>query len=293
MSKILVSGASGFVGRALVSRLQSQGWEVIPIDSSVGDIADENTLEVVKQQGIGHVFHLAARTFVPNSWQDPREFLKTNVQGTANVLEFCRKRKIPMTYVSAYVYGQPDSLPIAEDSPVRPNNPYALSKRIGEQLCEFYSESYGLSVTTVRPFNVFGPGQADHFLIPTIIGQVLDLGPAILVKDLLPRRDYVYLEDVVTALLATLELSGGYRVFNVGSGVSLSVRQVIDVIQEVARTNKRIVSDQDIRNHELTDVVADISSAKAALGWVPVYSFRDGIESIINLERKKGCHERA
>lgn len=293
MSKILVSGASGFIGRALVSRLQSQGREVIPIDSSVGDIGDEKTLEMVAQPGIGHVFHLAAKTFVPDSWQEPRQFLRTNVQGTANVLEFCRKSQIPMTYVSAYVYGHPDSLPISENCPVRPSNPYALSKWFGEQLCEFYSKSYGLPVTVVRPFNVFGPGQAEHFLIPAIIAQVLDRGGVIAVKDLLPKRDYVYLEDIVAALLATQELPDGYRVFNLGSGVSLSVQQVIDTIQEVARTNKKIVSDQVIRNNELMNVVADISCVKAALGWVPAYSFQDGIESIINLERKKGCHERA
>ena len=288
MNKVLVSGASGFVGKALVSRLQLQGREVIPIDSTDGDIADEKTLELIAQPDIDHVFHLAARTFVPDSWQDPWKFMRTNVQGTANVLEFCRKREISLTYVSAYVYGHPDSLPIAEDNSIRPNNPYAFSKQLGEQLCKFYSEFYGLSVTALRPFNVFGPGQAGHFLIPAIINQVLDQGSEIVVKDLLPKRDYIYLDDLVGALLATLELKGGYHIFNIGSGVSLSVQQVIDVIQQAAGTDKRLLSEQVTRNNEIMDVVADISSAKDRLGWVPTYSFRDGIENIINLERKKG-----
>lgn len=287
MSKILVTGASGFIGRALTSRLKVQGRDVVPVDSADGDIASRETLAKFEQENIAHVFHLAGKTFVPDSWDDPQAFCQTNVLGTVNVLEFCRKRRIPMTYVSAYVYGHPDSLPISESSAIRPSNPYALTKRLAEEACEFYASAYELPVTTIRPFNVYGIGQAENFLIPAIINQALDGGEKIVVKDLAPKRDYVYLEDLVSALLATLDKPGGYRVYNIGSGVSLSVQEVIDAIQGIADTQKEVVCDNAVRTNELMDVVADITKAGNELGWQPGHSFHAGIENIIRSEREK------
>ena len=282
MSKVLVTGASGFIGRALVSRLNAHGWDVESLDSAVGDIANQETLAKFAHYDIAHVFHLAGKTFVPDSWDDPQAFCQTNVLGTVNVLEFCKKKHIPMTYVSAYVYGHPDRLPIAEDSEIRPSNPYALSKRLAEEVSEFYASAYDLTVTTIRPFNVFGIGQAKHFLIPAIIDQVLDAGKEIVVKDLVPKRDYVYLEDLVSALMSTLNMPGGYSAYNIGSGISLSVQEVIEIIQDVAGTKKQIVCDRVMRTNELMDVFADISKAGRELGWQPEHSFRTGIERIIN-----------
>ncbi|MDH5666794.1 MAG: NAD(P)-dependent oxidoreductase [Nitrospira sp.] len=287
MSKILVTGASGFIGRALAARLKSEGWGVIALDSTDGDIADQETLSELDQENISHTFHLAGKTFVPDSWANPQAFCHTNVLGTVNVLELCKKNRIPLTYISAYVYGHPDSLPISEDSVIKPNSPYALSKRLAEEACEFYANAYDLSVTTIRPFNVYGIGQAEKFLIPEIIRQALDKGGEIVVKDLAPRRDYVYLEDLVAALLATLRKAGGYRVYNIGSGISRSVREIIDIIQKIAGTNKKVVSRQMVRTNELMDVSADISKAGVDLSWHPRCSFREGIEDIIRSEREK------
>jgi len=261
------------------------------VDSTDGDIANRETLAKFAQQVFAHVFHLAGKTFVPDSWNDPQVFCQTNVLGMVNVLEFCRKDNIPLTYVSAYVYGHPDNLPISEESVIRPSNPYALTKRMAEEVCEFYASSYNLPVTTIRPFNVYGIGQAENFLIPAIICQALDDGEKIVVKDLAPKRDYVYLEDMVAALLATLEKPGGYRVYNIGSGVSLSVQEVIDAIQDIAVTKKKIVCDDVARTNELMDVVADISKARKELGWYPEFSFYAGIENIIRSEREKRRYE--
>ncbi len=285
-NRIMVTGASGCIGRALVSALEAKGREVVAMDSADGDIAAPETLAGCAGEDIAHVFHLAGRTFVPDSWDDPQSFCRTNVLGTVNVLEFCRRKRVPLTYVSAYVYGHPDSLPIGEDSPVRPSNPYALTKRLAEETCEFYASAHELPVITIRPFNVYGIGQAANFLIPAIISQVLTDGEEIIVKDLGPRRDYVYLEDLVTALLATLDKPGGYRVYNIGSGVSLSVQEVIDVIQDIAHTRKKVVCDTAVRTNELMDVVADITRAERELGWCPETSFHAGIENIIRSERE-------
>jgi GDP-4-dehydro-6-deoxy-D-mannose reductase len=279
--KILVTGASGFIGRALVARLRASRFTVLTMDLEDGDISANGTLAKFMQLDIEHVFHLAGKTFVPDSWGNPQSFYETNVMGTLNVLEFCRAKMVPLTYVSAYVYGHPEKLPISEDSAIRPNNPYAHTKRIAEQTCNFYANAYGLPVTVIRPFNVYGIGQSERFLIPTIIRQVMNIEDRIVVKDLLPKRDYVYLEDLVKALLATLKNFIGYRVYNIGSGESINVQQVIDFIQNAARKKKKIFCENVIRPSELMDVVADISRARDELGWFPEYSFQLGIESIL------------
>jgi GDP-4-dehydro-6-deoxy-D-mannose reductase len=287
---MLVSGAGGFIGSALVVRLQALGHNVIALDTRDGDIAEWQTLARFEQEEFRHVFHLAGKTFVPDSWENPQAFCRTNVQGTINVLELCRKKRLPLTYVSAYVYGHPERLPIAENSPVKPSNPYALTKRLAEEACEFYAQAYDLPVTMLRPFNVYGIGQAENFLIPTIINQALH-AEKIVVKDLSPKRDYVHLDDLLSALLATLGGPQGCHVYNVGAGHSLSVAEVIDIVQEAAGTDKEIISDNVVRPNELMDVVADISKTEIELGWRPQISFRAGIESIIRSEREKRKYE--
>ena len=283
MSKILITGANGFIGRALSVRLRKQGMEVVLMSSADGDIAVAETLKKLAAGNIDHVFHLAARTYVPDSWNNPESFYRTNILGTTNVLEYCKTHSIAMTFVSAYVYGHPEALPIKENSSIKPSNPYALSKRMAEEACEYYASTYDLPITTLRPFNVYGVGQDEKFLIPSILRQVLD-APKIVIKDLAPKRDYVFLDDLLTALLATIGRPTGYGVYNVGTGSSLSVKEVIDIIQDVAGTHKEIVSDNIIRSNELMDVVADISKARNELGWHPQYSFREGIEHMIRSE---------
>jgi nucleoside-diphosphate-sugar epimerase len=191
-----------------------------------------------------------------------------------------------MTFVSAYVYGHPETLPIKENSRIRPSNPYALSKRLAEEACEFYAYTHRLAITALRPFNVYGAGQDDKFLIPSIIRQALH-EEKIIVQDLVPKRDYVFLEDLLIALVATLGRPQGYHVYNVGSGYSLSVGDVVDIIQKVAKTSKHVISEKNVRANELMDVVADITKARDELDWQPQHTFREGIESIIGLDVEK------
>ena len=181
--------------------------------------------------------HLAAKTFVPESWHDPVSFYQVNVMGTANVLEFCRRQGCPLTLMSSYLYGPPQSQPINEDHPIDPNTPYNHSKALMESLGEFYTARFGLSVTVLRPFNIFGPGQRDEFLIPAIVRQSLDPAVEVIeVADLEPRRDYLYLDDLARAILATLTSTRTHAVYNIGSGRSYSVEQVIQTVQAAAGT---------------------------------------------------------
>lgn len=278
-AKIIVTGAGGFIGKALVSRQTAEDIEVIALNSSDGDIQDVGTLSPYCDEAITRVFHLAARTYVPDSWDNPQSFYATNVLGTTNVLEYCRQNGVPLTYVSAYVYGQPATLPIDEDATVQPNNPYALSKYLAEQACRYYADIFGLSVTIIRPFNIYGIGQDMKFLIPSIVKQTL-CGDAIVVQDLEPRRDYLYLDDLVDAVIVTSQLDSGFEIYNVGYGESLSVKDVIDQAQNVAGTSKEIVSNNRVRQQEIPNVVADISKINKHLGWSPATTFQEGLTKL-------------
>lgn len=284
MQADLVTGATGFIGKALVRRLARAGRPVIGLGSADGDLAAPETLARLEDRAIGRVFHLAGRTFVPASWQDPGAFYRANTAATANVLDFCRRRGLPLLVVSAYLYGAPEALPIAESAPVRPNNPYAHSKHLAEQLCRFYADELGCDVTIVRPFNVYGPSQPAHFLIPTIVEQAVGASDRIEMEDLAPRRDYVYVDDLVEAMVVAADRISGYHVYNVGSGRSHSVAELVAAVQTAAGTRKPVVDRRRERKNEIPDVVADITRARTDLSWEPSHSLDEGIRLVLGAE---------
>jgi nucleoside-diphosphate-sugar epimerase len=262
-----------------VPRLEAAGLLVTALSHSGGFdmLCDELPLA-----GADHVYHLAGLTYVPNAWSEPAQFHLVNAHGTARVLDQCRHSGVPVTYVSAYVYGSPTQLPISESMPARPNNPYAFSKLQGENACRFFAQEYGVRVAVLRLFNVYGPGQNGSFLIPTISRQVLDPGiDEIVVADLTPRRDFVHVEDVVDALLLAPGFDAG-ATYNVGCGNSWSVGDVIETCLRAAGKSKRVRDRGERRPNEILDVVADISAISSASGWRPKTSFERGIRSVID-----------
>jgi GDP-4-dehydro-6-deoxy-D-mannose reductase len=279
----IVSGARGFLGSALVHHLRQQGRNVVGFARADGDVAALATWRTLPAART--LFHLAGRSYVPDSWTQPDEFIRGNVLGTQCALDYCRSHGATMVYASAYVYGIPTQLPISEQHTPYPNNPYALSKFMAEELCEFAAKHHAISTTVLRIFNVYGPGQRPEFLIPTILKCVADKQP-IRVLDLAPRRDYVYLNDVVDALARAAQPSLGFRRINIGSGTSYSIQEIIDVIQSEAGTSLPLVSTKQERTQEIPDVVAEIRLAREQLGWVPLTSFRDGIRQIISEQKK-------
>lgn len=284
MKSILVTGASGFIGSALIESLKYLGFTVLKFDSSTGDIAEYDFLKEYQNTDIYHIFHLAAKTFIPDSWETPFEFYKTSVLGTGNILELCRHKNISLTFVSAYLYGIPEKFPISESDKVKSNNPYAHSKYLAEELCRFYSEYYNVKVTIARPFNIYGKNQKKEFLIPHIIRQVLQ-SDVIRVKDLHPKRDYIYLDDLIDGLLKTITYRNKFSIFNFGSGVEYSVQEIIEIVQKVAQTKKPIISEKCERKNEIMNVVADISKAKKELDWKPLFSFENGIRELLKEQR--------
>jgi nucleoside-diphosphate-sugar epimerase len=280
-NKILVTGATGFLGRHLVAALESQGCTVQQHSSVDGDIADCP----LPMDSVSHAIHLAGKNYVPDSWQNPLAFYRTNVMGTVNVLEHCRRKQAALTLISSYVYGQPQRLPIAEDHPLSAANPYAHTKILAEETARFYEQHFGLALVIVRPFNIYGPGQRQSFLIPSIVRQVLDPSATeVRVADLRPKRDYLYVSDAVQFLVATLR-PGVRGVYNLGSGRSASVAEVAQLVNDAAGVSKPVVSSGETRPGEILDVVADTSRAAAELDWRPRTSLADGIAAVVAAER--------
>lgn len=282
MIDVLVTGADGFIGKAVCRRLKADGMAVVGVGRELGDVAVPSTWERLPSAKV--LVHLAARSYVPDSWLDPAGFLSANVLGTENAIGYCRRHGARMVCISAYIYGIPESLPIREDHPVRPNNPYALSKHLAEQICDFASRYQGVAVVQLRLFNVFGPGQRQEFLIPSIVAQVRQ-GNEIRVLDLTPRRDYVYLDDVVDSISRAIVVPDGHHVVNIGSGVSLSVSEIINQIQKAAGTDLPILVEHRERPQEIADVRANIEHARELLGWTPQVSFLQGVQQLLSVEK--------
>jgi len=276
--RILVTGASGFIGTHLTSALNAMGYRVVPHSSQSGDIASCE----LDFEDIGHVFHLAARTFVPESWKHPLSFYRVNLLGTVNVLEFCRAHDASLTLMSSYVYGRPARLPISEDEPLQAFNPYSHTKILAEEASRYYQEQFHVPVTIIRPFNIYGPGQDRRFLIPKILAQAVnpELG-SIVVSDLRPRRDFIFVSDLVELLTRTAFRSRG-GVFNAGSGSSFSVNEAIDIVNELLPAPKQVLAEGSMRPDEVFDVVADISRTREEFDWNPRTPFRDGLRETLN-----------
>jgi len=276
--RALVTGSSGFLGRRLVAGLLARGVEVVELGRSNNfDLLDD---ELPVRAG-DRVFHLAAETGVPDSWQDPARFHLVNTHGTVRVLDACRRAGAGLVFVGAYIYGVPVQLPISESHPLDPNNPYAFSKWMAEQSCEWFARQYSMDVTAIRLFNVYGAGQSDRFLVPRIVSQALD--PAVLeirLLDLEPKRDYLYVDDAVDALLVSAS-AGGFRLYNVGSGTSHSVQDVVSAVFTALGTTKPVVASGDKRRNEIPDVRADCSRLHADTGWSPRFSLEQGVLAMV------------
>ncbi|WP_420266948.1 NAD-dependent epimerase/dehydratase family protein [Candidatus Magnetominusculus dajiuhuensis] len=284
VTSVLVTGSGGFVGRALVKKLRENGADVEEFDITDGrDATDFKSFNALKR--VDTVVHLAARTFVPDAFENPARVYRENIGGTLNVLEYCRLNSIKkIVYASSYVYGRPERLPIDERHATGIQNPYGRSKLIGEALCRGYYEDYGIVPVIFRPFNIYGPGQGRDFLIPSLIRQCLSTSDTIVVKDLLPRRDYVYIDDVTEAYLYAVfnYKCTSPEIFNIGSGTSYSVRELIDRLQSICRTDKKIISEGQARKNEIPDCTADTDKISRAFGWTVKCGIDEGLRETVS-----------
>jgi len=269
------------VGSRLVKRLRSENVNIVERDLRSGiDITDWEAVKNI--DGIDILVHLAASTSVPGSFGKPREFLNTNFKGTLNMLEVCRKCNGRMIYASsALVYGIPKYLAVDEIHPVDGVNPYAVSKIIGEELCKGYYRAFNLKTIIARSFNIYGPFQTSDSLISSILKQAKK-GKAVL-RDPLPKRDYIYIDDVVNAYVKMCEYhKSDFEIFNIGTGESHSVEDVARMMVKTLGNNVDIEFTYDKRSNEIEEIRAEISKARELMGWEPQFDLKMGIQRILN-----------
>lgn len=280
MNKIIaVTGSSGFIGKKLCELLKLNNFKVIEIDVDKGmDIKDFSIFGSLPDYDI--IVHLAARSFVPDSFNEPLDFYQTNVHGTLNVLESARQKKAKVIFFSSYLYGTPDYLPVDENHKLSPHNPYANTKLVGEKLCEAFFKDFNVPVIIFRPFNIYGKGQNENFLIPTIVRQLQN--EEIHLLDSEPKRDYIYVSDVVNAVYCAIKSNiQSLECFNLGSGESHSVREIAETLITLSQSKAVLVFKKEERKNEVLDCYADISKIKKMLNWEPRVCISQGLDKII------------
>ena len=190
-----------------------------------------------------------------------------------------------MVYVSSYVYGTPRFLPVREDHPISPFNPYAQTKVICETMCEGYHRDFGVNISILRPFNIYGVGQTGRLLIPEIFSQIKDGKKNIKLKAASPRRDYVNVKDLAKALVACISDKAGYSIYNVCSGSSVSVKEITEIINKNLKEKVTFEFSESDRPNEVDETLGSFEKLKGHLGWAPSLSFEAGIKEIIESEK--------
>lgn len=304
--KVLITGAGGFIGSHLTEELVRLGAEVsamihynsnnvwgnlelIPDETKKqiavvsGDVRDPFfMMKVVKDCDV--VFHLAALIAIPYSYLAPKDFVDTNVNGTLNVMQACLDngvKKIVHTSTSE-VYGTAQYTPIDEKHPIVGQSPYSASKIGGDKIAESYYCAFGLPVTTLRPFNTFGPRQSARAVIPTMLSQMISGQSRIELGSTMPVRDFTYVKDTVKAFVKVAETDKtNGLVLNSGTGQGRTIAEVVENAKKVTDSNAKIVMDEKRIRPEKSEVFKLICNAKRITeltGWKPEYTFEKGIK---------------
>ena len=318
---VVVTGGAGFIGSQLVERLVRDGarvrafvqynpnsdrdnLELAPADVQrgvevvFGDLRDPWRVATALE-GQEVVFHLGALISIPYSYQAPADYIATNVLGTLNVLEGARAAgaaRVVHTSTSE-VYGSAQSVPIDEEHRLHAQSPYAASKIGADQLAQSYRLSFDVPVTTIRPFNTYGPRQSARALVPTIITQALH-EPEIVLGSLTPTRDLTFVEDTVDAFVrVALAPDAVGRTLNVGTGTEISVGDLVETILGI--TGRPVPVRQDparIRpeSSEVVQLVCDASAIAQVAGWKPRVPLEDGLrQTVAWIERHPGRYRPA
>jgi nucleoside-diphosphate-sugar epimerase len=277
--RVLLAGGSGFIGRAVALVLERNAISFETADRRSGaDLCDWERVRLFS--GMGAIVQVAGRASAPLSWGAPHAFYRDNLLITLNLLELARLRGTRLILGSSYVYGIPKYLPIDEEHPTNATNPYMASRLIAEELCAAYARDFGVPVTVLRIFNPYGPGQDADFLLPTVLEGVRRR--VLVLRDPAPRRDFVHVDDVAEAVLAALKhRHTGFEVFNIGSGCSISVRDLVSLAVRVGGQPAEVRYTSELRRGEIDDVIADVSKAARVLNWTPGIALEEGIRSLL------------
>lgn len=308
--KVLITGSEGFIGSHLTERLVELGAEVTAlvqynsfnnwgwidtfdekiknsINVITGDIREyDNVKRMVRGQDV--IFHLAALIAIPYSYVSPMAYVRTNVEGTTNILEACRNydiQKIVHTSTSE-TYGTALYVPIDEKHPMQGQSPYSASKIAADKMAESFYRSFGTPVAVIRPFNTYGPRQSARAVIPTIISQILSGKREIRLGSLTPTRDFNYVKDTVEAFISVAESDKTIgQVVNAGSNHEISIGDLANKIIEIFGEDVNIICDEERFRPEKSEVNrlwADNKKIKELTGWQPKYTLDEGLKETID-----------
>lgn len=302
--RILVTGAGGFIGSNLVETLvkknfkvtalvqysvdNNYGWlDSIKIKNNnpkiiTGDICDSIFVDKICRK-IDYIIHLAALISIPYSYRSPLSYINTNILGTTNLLEGCRKHKIKhfIHTSTSEVYGSAKYVPIDENHPLNAQSPYAASKIAADQICLSFQKSFNLPITIIRPFNTFGPRQSLRAVIPTILYQAatnnkIELG------NLNSTRDFTFVDDTVSGFICALNKKKTIgEIINLGTGYEFSIKDIVNLTSKIL--NKKLSVKKKIerfrpKKSEVSRLLSNNKKAKKLLNWKPKYASKDGFE---------------
>jgi NAD dependent epimerase/dehydratase len=314
MKKILVTGSTGFIGSYLAEVCVEQGFEVVAFDRYnpnndwgwlekskykddmeiiLGDVRDYDSVSKA-MEGCTGVLHLAALIGIPYSYNSPLAYIRTNIEGTYNVLEAAKNLNLEQILITSTseTYGTAQYTPIDENHPLVGQSPYSATKIAADQLAISYYRSFDLPVKIVRPFNTYGPRQSARAIIPTIISQIIDKKKSIKLGNLSPTRDLSYVTDTCNAFLDIYKsdsLVG--EVTNIGMNSEISIGDLIDLIANLMNTDITIESSKErIRpeNSEVERLVCDNSKLMKYTSWKPKYTLEKGLIEVIEWMENPG-----
>jgi dTDP-glucose 4,6-dehydratase len=312
MKKILITGATGFVGSHLTELCVENGFDVIAFDRynpnynlgwlekskyrndikfTFGDIRDYHSV-LKTMKGCKIVFHLAALIGIPYSYLSPQAYLKTNVEGTFNILESSKHLDIEQTIITSTseVYGSAKYIPIDEKHPISAQSPYSATKISADQLALSYYNSFQLPIKIIRPFNIYGPRQSSRAVIPSIIIQALNNNKEIKLGNVEPSRDFTYVTDTCNAFLDILKTKNFFgNTLNVGSNNEYTIEDIAKKI--LAKLNSRASIKKEIQRtrsskSEVVRLVCDNSKILKHTQWKPMIKIEKGLDMTIKWFRE-------
>ena len=311
-TKVLVTGGAGFIGSHLVNGLLDNGYSVAVVDDlSSGQlrnldhratfyhapINDQRVKQIIQREGPEIIFHLAAQSSVRQSTLDPVADADSNVLGTIRLLDAAASEgveKIVFSSTGGAIYGNPDTIPCDEDTPVNPLTPYALSKYVSELYLELFYRTYGLQYTILRYANVYGPGQdpnGEAGVIAIFAGLMLRGRSPNIYGDGLQERDFVYVSDIVEANLAAMYRGDG-RIYNISTGEPVTINRIYSLLQESTQFRQEPVY-RPRRAGEVLKIALDHSRATRELGWEPKISLEEGLGHSVDYVREASVRRSA
>lgn len=308
MKNVLVTGGLGFIGSHLAEFLTKKNYNVTVFDRYnsnnnwgnlenseykndikiiLGDIRDyDSTLKSLKN--IDTIFHLAALIGIPYSYVSPLAYIKTNIEGTYNILEAAKEKNIGQTIITSTseTYGTAIKTPMDETHPLRAQSPYAASKIAADQISMSYHKSFGQNIKIIRPFNAYGPRQSNRAVIPTIISQLMGKSKFLKLGNTKPTRDYTYVEDLCEAYLnisKSKRLIG--EITNVGTNKEISIKELSNLIMKKLNIYKKIKVSSERRRIKPSEVERLLCNNKKLIketSWKPKTTMQEGLNKTIN-----------